>query len=256
MADFLDNREGTVAVRPVSGRMGGLWAAVVSIFGRVRTLVDRRRRPEKMPDLIRRAPRRTNAQSGSQITPTQHANLKLYRRQVAAELRSALSMERESGAGFKVINGSIESEAERTRIRAICVPVRRAYLPSDPLSFRRILEIVKTSPRPDIQQRVAEFEREFEAAYQDVTATSRFGDRRVPHSEMFEVWIDAQVFHEVAEKVRKYRAVEHELGRAVEGIGLHLAERLSTHVLALDDLVADYLEEPRGDAAPDPESAS
>lgn len=246
MSGLPDNREGTVAVSTASGRAGGFLAVLSSIFRRVAALIDRRRKPERMPDLIRRAPRRTGPQGGSQITPTQQANLRLFR-QVATELRAAMTMERESGAGFRIVNGYIESDAERARIRAICVPVRRAYLPSDPVSFRRILEIVKTSPRPEILEHVAAFERGFDEVHQDLMATSRFGDRQIPHHEMFEVWIDAQVFHEVAEKVRKYRAVEHELGRAVEGIGLHLAERLTRHVLALDDLVADYLGEARGD---------
>lgn len=253
MSGLPDNREGTVAVLTASGRVGGLLATLSSFFRRMGALIDRRRKPERMPDLIRRAPRRSTAQDGSQITPIQQANLRLFR-QVATELRTALTMERESGSGFRIVNGYIESDAERARIRAICVPVRRAYLSSDPVSFRRILEIVKTSPRPEIQEHAARFERDFDEVRQDLVATSRFGDRRIPHHEMFEVWIDAQVFHEVAEKVRKYRAVEHELGRAVEGIGLHLAERLTRHVLALDDLVADYLDEARGDVAREPET--
>ena len=49
-------------------------------------------------------------------------------------------------------------------------------------------------------------------------------------------------------------AMLSELGKAVEGIGLHLAERIAVRVLELDDLVADYLGEPRGGDAADDEA--
>ena len=60
---------------------------------------------------------------------------------------------------------------------------------------------------------------------------------------MFEAWIDAMVFHDDPVKRQPFLAMADELGKAVEGIGLHLAERIAERLLELDDLVAESSKE-------------
>ena len=86
----------------------------------------------------------------------------------------------------------------------------------------------------------------------ELESASILNDRRVTHAEIFEVWIDAMVLHEMPDKVRRFDAMLRELGKAVEGIGTHLCERIAEQVLALDDLVADVLGEPRAEPAGPP----
>ena len=67
----------------------------------------------------------------------------------------------------------------------------------------------------------------------------------VYNAEMFEAWIDSVVFYDIPAKRQPFLAMADELGKAVEGIGLHLAERIGERLLELDDLVADFLGEPK-----------
>ena len=218
---------------------------------RVEALARRRRAVEEMPLPFKRSPMVVETATGTHLTPTQQANLRIFR-QVAAELRAALAMKRGASDEFKIINGYIESEAETARIRKLSVPVRRSFLASDPVNFNRILDVVKTSRRDEIRNRAAILERDYQPIRDEVESVSILNDRRVAHGEMFEAWIDAMVFYEVSEKVRRYNASVNELGKAVEGIGLHLAERIAVLVLKLDDVVADYLGESKAGDEPPP----
>ena len=218
---------------------------------RVEALARRQPAVEEMPLPIKRSRMVVETATGTHLTPTQQANLRIFR-QVAGELRSALAMERGASDEFKIINGYIESEAETARIRKLCVPVRRSFLASDPVNFNRILDVVKTSSRDEIRERAVALGGEYQPIREEVESVSILNDRRVAHGEMFEAWIDAMVFYEVSEKVRRYNALVKELGKAVEGIGLHLAERIAILVLKLDDVVADYLGESKAGDEPPP----
>ena len=57
---------------------------------------------------------------------------------------------------------------------------------------------------------------------------------------MFEAWIDAVVFHEIPAKRQPFLTMAEELGKAVEGIALHLAERMAVLLVELDDVVAAF----------------
>lgn len=199
------------------------------------------------------APRRTppviHTVTGAHLTPAERGNLRIFR-QVAVEVRHALTMERGALDDFRIVKGYIESDAARRRVRALCVPVRRTYLRSDPVNFERILTIVGRSSRPQVQELASGVRAGYEPIKQDLKSASILNDRRITHAEMFEAWVDAMVFYEAPDKVRRYQTMAHELGKVVEGIGLHLAERLAEQVLALDDVVADFLEEPRAGSEP------
>ncbi len=150
-------------------------------------------------------------------------------------------------ASMRIVDGFIENDEALTRTRALCIPVRRSYLKSDPVNFDRVLQVIRQSSRDDINDRAVVVDARFQPLRVELESASIFNDRRVTHAEMFEAWIDAMVFFEIPDKVRRYEQMLNDLGRAVEGIGLYMCERLGRELMSLDDLVADFLGEPRAE---------
>jgi hypothetical protein len=185
----------------------------------------------------------------SPLTPSERANFQVFRG-VAAEMRAAAAAGRQSRDGLRMVRGYVESEGNEERIRNLCIPVRRTYLKKDPINFLRILNLVKIKSPAELAERTTALEERYTPIVQELESTSILNDRKVTHAEMFEAWIDAIVFYDVVEKRNHYATMVDEMGKAVEGIALHLAERMAERVLELDDLVADLLGEPRGEMSP------
>ena len=190
----------------------------------------------------------------AQLTHAERANLRVFR-QVAAEARVALEAARRQDGEVRIVNGYIEAEGAGDLVRNMCIPVRRAYLPSDPVSMGRILKLVRSAASPEILEGVSRFEQNYAPIQQELDSASILNDRRVTHAKLFETWIDAVVFHDIPAKRQPFLALADELGRAVESIGLHLAHRIADRLLELDDLIADFLDEPReSEAEPEEDS--
>ncbi len=187
-----------------------------------------------------------------QLTHAQRSKLRIFR-QVAAEARAALSVDRDDDEAVRVVRGYIESEGDTTRVREMCIPVRRTYLKNDPVNMGRIVDLLRETAPPEIRERLGAFEVHYAPIQGELDSASILNDRRVTHAEMFEKWIDAVVFHDIPAKRQPFLAMADELGKAVEGIGLFLAERMAQRLVELDTIVADFLGEP-----PDmvPEAAS
>lgn len=176
----------------------------------------------------------------SQLTQAQQANLRIFRG-VAAEARTALDAFQEgASAGMRIVKGFIESDGAGARVRNMCIPVRRAYLKNDPVNMGHIVKMLRTVGPPGIQERLDRFERNYAPIQQELDSASILNDRRVTHAEMFEAWIDAVVFHEIPAKRQPFLTMAEELGKAVEGIALHLAERMAVLLVELDDVVAEF----------------
>ncbi len=189
----------------------------------------------------------------SQLTQAQQANLRIFRG-VAAEARTALdAFQEDASAGMRIVQGFIESDGAGGRVRNMCIPVRRAYLKNDPVNMGRIIGLLRETASPEIRERLGAFEVSYGPIQGELNSASILNDRRVTHAEMFEKWIDAVVFHDIPAKRQPFLAMADELGKAVEGIGLFLAERMAQCLVELDKIVADFLGEP-----PDmvPEAAS
>ena len=182
----------------------------------------------------------------AQLTHAERANLRVFR-QVAAEARIALEAARRRDGEVRIVNGYIEAEGAGDLVRNMCIPVRRAYLPSDPVSMGRIVKLVRSAASPEILEGVSRFEQNYAPIQQELDSASILNDRRVTHAELFEAWIDAVVFHDIPTKRQPFLALADELGKAVEGIALHLANRIADRLLELDDLVAHFLGEPRAE---------
>ncbi len=187
-----------------------------------------------------------------QLSHAQRSKLRIFR-QVAAEARAALSVAREGDETVRVVRGYIESE-DTTRVRNMCIPVRRAYLKNDPVNMRRIVDLLCETAPPEIQERLGVFEVSYAPIQGELDSASILNDRKVTHAEMFEKWIDAVVFHDIPAKRQPFLAMADELGKAVEGIGLFLAERIAQHLVDLDAIVAAFLGEPP-DMVPDAPSS-
>lgn len=189
--------------------------------------------------------------TGTFLTPVERANLHNFRL-IAAEVTRALQAERPRLTDLRIVNGYIESDAGLERVRALCIPVRRTYLKRDPINFNRILDVVARTSREEIHQRSLDLIARYEPIREELESISILNDRRVTHAEMFEAWIDAMVFFEAPDKVRRYQAMLQELGKPVEGIATYLMERIAEQIVLLDDLVADFLGEPRVEHAANP----
>ncbi len=179
-----------------------------------------------------------------QLKPAERANLRIFRK-VAAEARAAMHAARADADGFRIVNGYIESAGDADRVRNMCIPVRRSYLKNDPVNLGRILEMIRSAGSDEIRQRADVFARHYAPIQKELDSASILNERRVTHAEMFEAWIDSVVFYDIPAKRQPFLAMADELGKAVEGIGLHLAERIGERLLELDDLVADFLGEPK-----------
>ena len=188
-----------------------------------------------------------------QLTPAERSKLRIFR-QVAAEARIALGVERADDETVRVVRGYIESEGDTARVRNMCIPVRRAYLKNDPVNMGRIVAMLRAVGSAEIQGLVDAFERNYAPIQEELDSASILNDRRITHAEMFEKWIDAVVFHDIPAKRQPFLAMADELGKAVEGIGAFLAERIARRLLELDEIVATFLGEPT-DTVPDAASS-
>ena len=188
------------------------------------------------------------------LSHAQRSKLRIFR-QVAAEARAALSMDREDDEAVRVVGGYIESDNDTPRVRNMCIPVRRAYLKNDPVNMGRIVDLLRETAPPEIQERLGAFEASYAPIQGELDSASILNDRRVTHAEMFEKWIDAVVFHDIPAKRQPFLAMADELGKAVEGIGFFLAERIAHCLVQLDGIVAEFLGEPP-DMVPDAASST
>ena len=187
-----------------------------------------------------------------QLTSADRSRLRIFRH-VAAEARGALGVVRPGGESVRVVRGYIETEGDTERVRNMCIPVRRAYLKNDPVNMGRIVAMLRAAGSSEIRQRLEVFERSYAPIENELQSTSILNERRLTHGEMFEKWIDAMVFHDIPAKRQPFLAMADELGKAVEGIALRLAERIAQCLLDLDEIVAAFLGEPTDtirDAAP------
>ena len=188
----------------------------------------------------------------SQLTTADRSRLRIFRH-VAAEARGALGVPRPDGESVRVVRGYIETEGDTERVRNMCIPVRRVYLKNDPVNMGRIVAMLRATGSSEIRQRLEAFERSYAPIENELQSASILNDRSITHREMFEKWIDAMVFHDIPAKRQPFLAMADELGKAVEGIALRLAERIAQCLLELDEIVAAFLGEPTDtvrDAAP------
>ena len=184
------------------------------------------------------------------LSETEQATVRVFRRN-AQDARTALAAATGGDQRLRVVDGYIESEGGIESFRGLCVPVRRAMLSHDNAYIGRTASIITQAARiPEQATAAAAVLAKYEALQGDLNAGSLLGGRRVSHGELLRLWLDAAVFYDNTDRRRPYEEMLREMGRAIEGIAMSLTTEVGSVLLAMDDFVADWLEQPRGVVPP------
>jgi|GEM_PF-4884407 len=172
-------------------------------------------------------------------------------RPVARDVDAALRLTPPGRQALRVVNGYVESDRDAGRMRKLCIRVRRISLARDPINF-----LSGAGDRPAVGSgplagQAKALAQRFAPIAEELESVSVFGDRRVTNGEAYETRIDARVFVEAPDRTGRYRRMVSEPEPAIEGIAMHLGDRIVGEITRLDTLVAEYLGEP----APDPGEA-
>jgi hypothetical protein len=158
-------------------------------------------------------------------------------RLIAAETRAAL----QSGVGrerpLRMVGEYIETEGWFDGLRALCVPVRRAYLAEDKASLLNACDVLADAASPVAREQAGRIRAEYGRILRDLETGLTLGGRRVTHGELFRKWLDAAVFFDAVDKRRPYQELLETMGRAVEGIAADITREIASQVIALDDLI-------------------
>ena len=186
------------------------------------------------------------------LSETEQATVRVFRRN-AQEVRTALASLGGGDQQLRVVDGYIESTKGIETFRRLCVPVRRAILVNDNAYIGRTASIIAVAARiPMYAEAASAMIAKHEALQSELASGSLLGGRRISHGELLRLWLDAAVFYDNNDKRRPYEEMLREMGRAIEGIATGLTNEVASVMLAMDDFVADWLDEPRGVATPPP----
>jgi hypothetical protein len=186
------------------------------------------------------------------LSESERATVRVFRRN-AQDVRTALAAASGGDQRMRVVDGYIESGSGVEGIRRLCVPVRRAILPNDKAYIGQAASIIEQATHipADADEAKAAMAK-YEAVQAELTSGSLLGGRRVSHGELLRLWLDAAVFYDNNDKRRPYEEMLREMGRAIEGIAMSQTNEVALAILAMDDFLADWLDEPRGVATPPP----
>jgi hypothetical protein len=177
------------------------------------------------------------------FTPSDAEVVRAFRRQ-AADVRRARSRPAPPPAPLKVVGGYIETEGWLQETRQLCVPIRRIHLPSDKASYIRSGRILAQHDDPEISAGATAANDAYRTVLAELEVETILGGRKVRRGDMLKAWLDAAVFYDSHDKRKPYEHMLEEMGKAVEGIALHLTEQMADAVLALDLVAARALGEP------------
>ena len=169
--------------------------------------------------------------------------VRAFRRQ-AADVRRALRSAPPQAQPLKVVGGYIETEGWLQQTRRLCVPIRRIHLPHDKASFLRSCQILERHDDEAVATGARAAGDAYRAILAELEVQTTLGGRKIARGEMLRAWLDAAVFYDSHDKRQPYEEMLEELGKAVEGIALHLTEQISAAVLQLDEVAARALGEP------------
>jgi hypothetical protein len=166
---------------------------------------------------------------------------------VIAEGRQVQLHGRRSDAGEMLITASLlESEP----FRSLALSVRLVYQANEPANFGHVCNILCRTGNETTRDRAAQIRERYNQTLSEhgCVVTAVAFDDRSPYSprDVFETWLYHGVFHQDLSRDADWRSLSA-LGDKflflVQGIVLKLAGR----IMDLDDVVADFLLEPRID---------
>jgi hypothetical protein len=177
------------------------------------------------------------------VSPSDAEVVRAFRRQ-AADVRRALSAPGPASAPLEVVGGYIQAEGWLQQTRRLSVPIRRIHLPHDKASFLRSCQILERHDDPAVAAGARAAGEAYRALLAELEIQTTLGGRKVARGEMLRAWLDASVFYDSHDKSQPYEEMIEEMGKAVEGIALHLTEQMAAAVLQLDEAAASALGEP------------
>lgn len=148
-------------------------------------------------------------------------------RPVARDVDAALRLTPPGRQALRVVNGYVESDRDAGRMRKLCIRVRRISLARDPINF-----LSGAGDRPAVGSgplagQAKALAQRFAPIAEELESVSVFGDRRVTNGEAYETRIDARVFVEAPDRTGRYRRMVSEPEPAIEGIAMHLGDRIA-----------------------------
>lgn len=168
------------------------------------------------------------------------SRIKMFRN-VVADLHGLVEVE-DSADGFKMVSGYVESEAALSRMQAISIPVRRSYMPTDPINMEKMCKILGGCGLEEVMDRVAKLKLRYAVIQKELDSDSIFDETKIRHGEILEAWLDAALYKDFGDRGKKFNEMVTRFGRTVEGIAWHLTERIAERILELDKAAQIALE--------------
>lgn len=170
-------------------------------------------------------------------------------RNVIADLHDLIEVE-DSADGFRMVRGYVESDAALSRMRDISIPVRRSYMPTDPINLDKMCAILEGCDSEEVKNRVAGFKARYALIRQELESGSILDETRVLHGEILEAWLDAALYKDFGDRGKQFNEMVNRFGKTVEGIAWHLTERIAERILELDETARIALGDPEGPVEP------
>jgi len=164
-------------------------------------------------------------------------------RNIVADLHDLVEVE-DGADGFKMVRGYVESDAMLTRLQAISIPVRRSYMPTDPINFGKMCAILESCDSEDVRAKVAKLKARYGLIQQELDSGSILDETPVLHGEILEAWLDAALYKDFGDRGKKFNEMVNRFGKTVEGIAWHLTERIAERILELDEAARVALGDP------------
>lgn len=183
----------------------------------------------------------------SALRPDELERLHAFRR-AAADVHSASIMRAGGSVGFHLSVRSGGSERvtpkayDQERFRSFAIAVRRAY-GSDQANFLAALNVLSRL-EPALRERLTQIR----ADYLEALKSEDMQLNGLTHEEVFKAWLYGSVFHDDdQEQRRRWNSLNATSLRAAAASFLVevTALRLAHAILALDNMIADYLQEHR-----------
>jgi hypothetical protein len=176
------------------------------------------------------------------LNPEGTSKIRMFRN-VIADLHDLIEVE-DSADGFKMVRGYVESDATLSRLQAISIPVRRSYMPTDPINFLKMCEILESCDSAEVQTKVSKIKKRYAVIQQELDSGSILDETRVLHGEILEAWLDAALYKDFGDRGKKFNEMVTRFGKTVEGIAWYLTERIAERVLELDEAARVALGDP------------
>lgn len=165
-------------------------------------------------------------------------------RALAEDARRAALLVRGQSFPLAMKNGYVEPSGIDRHVQSLCIPVRRAYADNDPVSFRRMVDILRRIDAPELRDRVDAIVTKYHAILSELRTPCILNDQRITFDRFLGTWFEAAVYMDFADKRARFDGIVNEFGKAVEGIVLHATHQMADCIVDLDAVIADLLGEP------------